>query len=100
MMEGADLRRAAVFHAVARAGGISAAARAIGRSPPAVHAELRRFERDVGVVLMERSGRALRLTPPGRKFYETIGRALAEIEEVRAHLSTAHLADLPLRLAQ
>jgi DNA-binding transcriptional LysR family regulator len=97
-MEGADLRRAAVFHAVARAGGISAAARAIGKSPPAVHAELRRFERDIGVVLMERSGRALRLTPKGRKMYETVDRALAEISKVRAHLSNATMADVPLRI--
>ncbi|MBC9031926.1 LysR family transcriptional regulator [Sphingomonas sp. JC676] len=98
MLEGADLRRAAVFHAVARAGGITAAARAIGKSPPAVHNDLRRFERDVGVVLMERSGRALRLTPRGRVLFETIGRALDEIERVRAHLSRADVSQSPLRI--
>lgn len=98
MFEGADLRRAAVFHAVARAGGIAAAARAIGKSAPAVHADLRRFERDMGVTLMERSGRALRLTPRGRALYETIGRALDEIGRVRDHLRAAEPSLLPLRI--
>lgn len=98
MFEGADLRRAAVFHAVARAGGIAAAARAIGKSAPAVHSDLRRFERDVGVKLMERAGRALRLTPQGRALYETIGRALDEIGRVREHLRSAAPSLLPLRI--
>lgn len=98
MMEGADLRRAAVFHAVARAGGIAAAARTIGKSAPAVHADLRRFERDVGVPLMERTGRTLRLTPQGRALYETIGRALDEIARVRDHLHLGEGPGLPLRI--
>jgi len=37
MFEGADLRRAAVFHAVARAGGIAAAARTIGDGTVIAH---------------------------------------------------------------
>jgi len=98
MFEGADLRRAAVFHAVARAGGIAAAARTIGKSPPAVHADLRRFERDVGVTLMERSGRALRMTPQGRVLFETIGRALDEIDRVRVHLNRDDGFVTPLRI--
>ena len=98
MFEGADLRRAAVFHAVARAGGIAAAARAIGKSAPAVHADLRRFERDVGVTLMERSGRALRLTPQGRVLYDTIGRALDEIDRVRVYLNRDDGFVTPIRI--
>ncbi|MEO5937799.1 MAG: LysR family transcriptional regulator [Sphingomonas sp.] len=98
MFEGADLRRAAVFHAVARAGGIAAAARTIGKSAPAVHADLRRFERDVGVTLMERSGRTLRLTAQGRVLFETIGRALDEIARVRAYLNRDGGSVVPLRI--
>jgi len=97
-MEGADLRRAAVFHAVARHGGIAAAARTIGKSAPAIHADLRRFERDVGMTLMERSGRSMRLTPSGRALFATIGRALDEIDRVRTHLSDTGAAALPLRI--
>lgn len=98
MFEGADLRRASVFHAVAKAGGIAAAARAIGKSAPAAHADLRRFERDMGVTLMERTGRALRLTPQGRALFDTIGRALGEIARVREHLQSPETSRLPLRI--
>ena len=98
MIEGADLRRAAVFHAVARHGGIAAAARMIGKSAPAIHADLRRFERDVGMALMERSGRSLRLTPSGRALFATIGRALDEIGRVRTQLCDTGIAALPLRV--
>jgi len=98
MFEGADLRRAAIFHAVARAGGIAAAARTIGKSAPAVHADLRRFERDVGVTLMERSGRALRLTAQGRVLFDTIGRALDEIDRVRVYLNRDDGFVTPLRI--
>ncbi|MGH6615224.1 LysR family transcriptional regulator [Sphingomonas sp.] len=93
-----DLRRAATFHAVARAGGITAAARAEGRSPPAVHAELRRFERDAGVVLTERVGRRLRLTPEGRSIYAAIDSALAEIARATESVLSGVPAELPLRL--
>lgn len=98
MFEGADLRRAAVFHAVADTGGIAAAARAIGKSAPAVHADLRRFERDMGVTLMERSGRSLRLTPQGRALYEVVARALDEIGRMREHLRDGEASQLPLRI--
>ena len=57
-MNGNMLRRAVVFHAVGLSGGITAAGERIGKSPPAVHADLRRFEREVGVALTERVGRS------------------------------------------
>jgi len=95
---GADLRRAAVFHAVAAAGGIAAAARIIGKSPPAVHADLRRFERDVGVPLIERAGRGLRLTPKGRLMFETVGAALDAIERTRSAVAGPDPLAEPLRL--
>jgi DNA-binding transcriptional LysR family regulator len=93
----ADLRYAAGFHAVAVAGGINAAARASGKSPSAVHAELRRFERIVGVPLTERTGRGLQLTPEGRRLFETVDRALAEIDRVSTGLRQPE-GTLPLRI--
>ena len=98
MMIGTDLRRAAVFHAVAVTGGITAAARSLGKSPPAVHADLRRFERDVGVALVERVGRALRLTPKGRALFETIGAALGAIDQTRSNIAAEDPSAQPLRL--
>jgi DNA-binding transcriptional LysR family regulator len=98
MIESASLRRAAVFHAVAEAGGIAAAARRIGKSAPAVHADLRRFERDMGVALTEPFGRTLRLTPAGRTMHQTIGRALADIQRAGSHIRDQGGAALPLRI--
>ena len=97
-MMGADLRRAAVFHAVAAAGGITAAARMLGKSPPAVHADLRRFERDIGVPLVERVGRGLRLTPRGRIMFGTIAAALDAIDHSRSTIAAADPTVQPLRL--
>lgn len=93
-----DLRRAAAFHAVARAGGINAAARNEGRSPPSIHADFRRFERDAGVPLAERVGRRLRLTPEGRALYEAIDRALAEVAHAAEQVRSEAPAAVPLRI--
>lgn len=55
------------FHEVARSGSVTAAARRLGRSQPAVSHRLRALERDMGVPLFEKVGRALRLTDYGRR---------------------------------
>jgi DNA-binding transcriptional LysR family regulator len=47
---------------------------------------------------MERSGRALRLTPQGRVLFETIGRALDEIDRVRVYLNRDDGFVTPLRI--
>ena len=47
---------------------------------------------------MERSGRALRLTPQGRVLYDTIGRALDEIDRVRVYLNRDDGFVTPLRI--
>jgi len=94
-----DLRRAAAFHAIVRAGGINAAARMEGRSPPSVHADLRRFEEQMGVPLMERIGRRLQPTPEGRALFGSIDRALTEIGYVAGQVRHGTPALLPLRIA-
>ncbi|MBO9560970.1 MAG: LysR family transcriptional regulator [Caulobacter sp.] len=99
MMRHVDLRRAAVFHAVAAAGGIAAASPRLGKSPPAVHHDLKAFEREMGRPLFERVGRHLRLNPAGQALFESVGRALDEVERTRERLSRADPALRPLRLA-
>jgi len=98
-MRHADLRRAAVFHAVAAAGGIAAASARLGKSPPAIHHDLKRFEAEIGRPLFERVGRNLRLTAAGQALFETVGRALDEVERTRERLSREDPALRPLRLA-
>lgn len=98
-MRHADLRRAAVFHAVAAAGGIAAASPRLGKSPPAIHHDLKRFEAEIGRPLFERAGRALRLTAAGQALFESVGRALDEVERTRLRLAQEDPALRPLRIA-
>lgn len=97
-MNGNMLRRAVVFHAVGLSGGITAAGERIGKSPPAVHADLRRFEREVGVALTERVGRSIQLTPKGRLMFDAIGRALSDIDHACAVVGDPAQPLPPLRL--
>mgnify|MGYP004707805169 CR=1 FL=1 len=53
------------FLAIARYGGVGAAARATGRRQPSLSAALRRFEAHVGHTLCDRSSRGVVLTPMG-----------------------------------
>lgn len=94
-----NLRRATTFHAVATAGGISAAARALNKSASAVHYDISAFQREIGCALFERVGRRLQLTPQGRLLFETVSRALDEIGRARARIAADGLAAAPLRVA-
>lgn len=57
-----DVRRLMVLRAVARAGSLSAAARLLDYTQPAVTHHLRRLEREVGTAMVTRAGRGVRLT--------------------------------------
>lgn len=54
------------FRAIARAGGLTAAARRLNVSQSALSIQLKALEESLGHALFERSGRALRLTEAGR----------------------------------
>lgn len=97
-MDSNTLRRAGVFHAVGLAGGITAAGERLGKSPPAVHADLRRFERDIGMPLTERVGRGLRLTPQGQRIFSAVSRSLADLESACASTLELAVDAMPLRL--
>lgn len=58
------------FWLVAREGGVTAAAAAAQVGQPVVSAQLRRLERHLGVKLLEKSGRGVRLTDAGRVAFE------------------------------
>jgi len=61
-----DARRLLVLHAVARRGSLAAAASELGYTPSAVSHHIARFERELGVALVERGANHLRLTAAGR----------------------------------
>ncbi len=62
------------FHAAARLGGMSAAARHLGLTQPTVSAHVARLERRYGVELFFRRGRRVELTDFGRNLLETTNR--------------------------
>lgn len=60
-----DLQSVRIVRAISEHGSISGAARALGYSQPAVSQHLRRAEQRLGVPLVVRAGRGVRLTEPG-----------------------------------
>src|SRR5258706_5389701 len=56
---------------VAQALSLSEAARQLDQTPSAVSARLKRIEQELGVRLVERTTRSLRLTPEGERFTQT-----------------------------
>lgn len=82
-MELSDLR---AFARIADLMSVSAAARALGLPKSGVSRALARLERDVGVVLVDRSTRHLRLTDAGIHFRPHVLRILADVEEAAASL--------------
>ena len=61
-----DLHSVRIVRAIAEHGTISGAARALGYSQPAISQHLRRAEARLGVPLLVRAGRGVRLTEPGQ----------------------------------
>lgn len=70
-----------VFVCVVECGGFSAAARACRMTPSAVSKLVARLESRLGARLVNRSTRALQLTPEGCVFYERSTRILADIAD-------------------
>ena len=78
-----DIDQLAVLRELADRGSITDVAAAIHKSPSAVSQQLRTLQRQVGVVLVERVGRGVRLTEAGRALAAssvTIATAVAEAE--------------------
>lgn len=68
------------FHTVARLGGISAAADRLGMAKSGVSRHVAQLETHLGVRLLERGARSVRVTPVGRKLNDRIRSILAEVE--------------------
>lgn len=99
------------FLAVAERGSLRAAARQIGGSQPAMSRSIQELERELGVVLFERTGSGVQLTPMGKVFlrrarsvHNELRRAQEEMDQLRGETngrltvalsSVPHLALLP-----
>src|SRR5262249_32477754 len=71
---------------------LSAAARSLRLSLPAVSRQLSALEADLGTPLVLRSTRRLQVTEAGRRYYEHCRRVLGEIDDVRNDLRSARTA--------
>jgi DNA-binding transcriptional LysR family regulator len=74
------------FEASCRLGSMSAAARELSVSQPAVSQRLQQLEAHLGHVLFDRSSRGLSLTPAGRSYREAVRVALDALEAASASL--------------
>src|SRR5262245_9079673 len=82
-----DLDGMAVFVAVAEAKGFRAAGERLGVSGSAVSQALRRLEERLGIALVQRTTRSVRLTPAGDRLYAAARPALDDLRAAVAAVS-------------
>lgn len=77
------------FSTLAASGSLTAAARELGISPPAVSKRLSQMEARLGVALVTRTTRRMSMTPEGEIYLEHARRILGEIDELKQLLGSA-----------
>ena len=87
-----DLLALADFNLVARHGGFGRAARASGRPKATLSRRVAELESSLGVRLLERGARVLKLTQEGQALYERTGALLSEIDEAAADVASGAAA--------
>ncbi|MDD2669486.1 LysR family transcriptional regulator, partial [Zoogloea sp.] len=80
------LKAMATFVQIAEAGSLSAAARSLGASLPAVVRSLAALEVELGVRLFNRTTRRIALTDEGRHYLESCRNLLAALNDAEAAL--------------
>jgi len=77
-----------LFQAIAGAGSLSAAARVLGSSPPAISRRLAELEQRLGVKLADRSARRFRLTDEGTVYLERGRRILEQLRDLETEVAS------------
>ncbi len=80
----------AAFIAIVDEGGFAAAARKLGQSPPAVTRAVAELESRMGVRLLTRTTRSVRLTEAGSRYAADCRRILADVADSEASTIGAH----------
>lgn len=91
----------AAFVAIVRAGSFSAAARKLQRHPSIISKRIASLEERLGVRLIERSTRSIKLTDAGERFYERLivaAQILEDAEQEAGHLSKEIVGSLRVSL--
>lgn len=70
------------FKAVAETGSVSRAAKKLYVTAPAVSIGISNLEKDLGVVLFDRTSNRITLTEQGRSYYESVNKILEDLSEV------------------
>jgi DNA-binding transcriptional LysR family regulator len=83
------LSRAQTLVRVVEAGSLSAAARSLGLSLPAISRQISTLEEELGARLLVRTTRSLRLTEAGQRFHEQAGRLVQAADAARASVRPA-----------
>lgn len=86
------------FVRVAETGSVSAAARDLQLGQPAISKHLQALESLLNAQLLLRSPQGVRLTEPGRRYYERAKRLLEDVHELESDLSEAGAGPLRGRL--
>ena len=79
-----DLHKLKGFHAVARYGGFTSAARRLRLTQPTLSLQVKALEAELGTRLFERDPRGVKLTPEGELLYEKASRLLQTEAEIDA----------------
>ena len=83
-------RSISVFHAVARAASISKAAVELGVTPSAVSQQIHALETHLGTALLAKTGRRIKLTEAGERYFELISEKVEQIVEATDLLRGHH----------
>jgi len=82
-----ELRQLVYFDAVVRHGGFTRAAEHLHVAQPGVSAQIRQLESELGVALLARTTRQVRLTDAGERFLTRTRRILGELDAGRADMA-------------
>lgn len=83
-------RSISVFHSVARAASISKAAVELGVTPSAVSQQIHALETHLGTSLLAKTGRHIKLTEAGERYFEMISEKVEQIVEATDLLRGYH----------
>ncbi|WP_407547951.1 LysR family transcriptional regulator [Streptomyces sp. Pv4-95] len=93
-----ELRHLRALAAIGDEGTLTAAARALRITQPALSRTLAQLEQRLGVRLVDRTTRSLHLTEPGERLWENAHRILGQFDDALAD-AAGHGTPRPLRLA-
>ena len=87
-----QLRQLATFVAIAETGTLTAAAERVYKTQGAVSHDLRTLEHSLGVVLVDRSGQRIQLTPAGKALLPHALELLRRVEDIKREVSAIDAA--------